>query len=197
MVADSDEDLQQPWLNTRQVGDDRLPVRLTLDSYVGQAFALNAQGIAVRNFGTGPATVIGCDPPLSPPLALHGLPLPLGATGASLGVISVGLDAPATAGDFAPAVRLVMRDKSDPGPFGEERNNAVTLAAHVGANNVWAFGPNLRTARNAAGVAASANGVVCVFGGVDPAANAILKSVEVFHEGAGLWEVSARYADGA
>ncbi len=186
IVADSDEDSRQPWLHVSSESFTGSPPAIALDAYIGQSADLNATPLTIANLGSGDATVTYSEPQLPAPYVLKGLPITVPANSQATGNVTIGADAPTAPGDIAPAVfRLVTRDKSDPGPFGDGHNDKFNLSAHVGPNDVWIPKRPMITGRAVLGAATGANGLIYAMGGIDGAG--VVATVEAYDPASDRW----------
>lgn len=187
VVADDEADTAQPWINLVGPQGPGVNVPVVIDAYAGQPLELNAVGLTLQNFGSGASTIVSFSPPLPAPFASRGLPLTLAPNQISQRDLTLGVDKP-TAGPRPPAVfRLATRDNNDPGPFGAQHNDGVTLSANVAVNNVWAPRANMMMGRMALAATAVANGgVIYAFGGVAVDRHPVLM-IERFDVSANNW----------
>jgi hypothetical protein len=119
VVATSDPDSQQPWINAS-------PATLVYNALVNQATILTTLTVSVQNRGTGSLTVTSFSPALPASYTASGLPLTV-LPNAPSGSIPIAFNAPAAPGSVAAALFTL---DGDAGPvFGVSHNHSVTLSA--------------------------------------------------------------------
>jgi hypothetical protein len=125
VVADSDDDSMQPWIHAAVASESS--ANLDFNAVAGEHLE---KQLVIANFGTGAATVSSVTPAISLPFTISGLPAALPPVASLRAIVTVGFDAPSTAGEI-PLTRhtLVTSGKTDPGPFGSGHNNTIGLHA--------------------------------------------------------------------
>ncbi|MER2626763.1 MAG: vWA domain-containing protein [Accumulibacter sp.] len=119
VVADSDADSQQPWINAT-------PATLVYNALINQASSLTTLTVSVQNRGTGSLTVSSFTPALPANYTASGLPVTV-LPNAPSGNIPIAFNAPATPATLAAALFTL---DGDSGPvFGASHNREVTLSA--------------------------------------------------------------------
>lgn len=127
VVADSDNESQQPWIHA--TFRNAVPAAVAFDANVGQRVE---ERIDIKNFGTGPLGVGGLTPAIAAPYAISGLPVTLGPNQAQPAVVTIAFNAPNTPSDTPiSSYTFITGDKTDFGPFGSGHNNTLSLRAHT------------------------------------------------------------------
>lgn len=123
VIADSDADSRQPWINAT-------PAALVYNALINQAASLTTLAISVGNSGTGSLTVSSFTPALPASYTASGLPVTV-LPNAPAGSILVAFNAPAAPATL-PAALFTL--DGDNGPvFGASHNREVTLSANTQA----------------------------------------------------------------
>ncbi len=123
VVADSDADSQQPWINAT-------PATLVYNALVNQASSLTTLTVSIQNRGTGSLTVSSFTPALPANYTASGLPLTV-IPNAPSGSIPIIFNAPAAPATL-PAALFTLDGDSGP-VFGASHNREVTLSANTQA----------------------------------------------------------------
>ena len=128
VVADSDDDSQQPWIHLTVAGVASPEIRFSAVAGGPQL----RHDIEVTNFGTGPITVTGFNPPITAPYGAATFPVTIGPNSTSPAREQVSFNPPARAGERPVSQhRLVTAGKTDAGPFGSGHNDRISLSAQT------------------------------------------------------------------